>query len=234
MKRIAVLCVLLACSCVPLTAQTDVAPSPPRFSVTAFTGVRAPYGMETVSVYLPTGGYEVGQERSGGALLGADARLWLRGRVSLVGGGAFTPIGETRYFVSDSSVTRGPDWIWHESGAMWFARLGLSARFESPRSVTDPRPRPSTDLIAGAAVVREFGAYHPALNVGFAGSVPIHPGLDFSLGLENYLVFWDTDRIAPTVAGIVQRFQAEKVEEVVLRYGTSNVLQLRAGFSLHR
>ena len=229
----ALLLVLLACPISSALAQTNEMRYGPKVSITAFTGVRAPYGANVVSVYLPQDAFSVRQERSGGALLGMDARVTLRGPIGLIAGGAYSRSGEARYFLNDSTTSeRGPDWIAHSDDAMWFGRVGLAARFENPPSITDTRPRPSTDLIVGIGAVREFRDYHPAANFGFQGTLPIGRKLDFSLGLEDYFVFWRKDEITPVVTGIVQAFQDDDVDAVVLRYDTSNLLQLRVGFTL--
>ena len=231
MKTSALLAALLLCVPVAAKAQLDE-PARPLLSVTAFTGVRAPFGGGMASVLVPSGWFLVRQERTGSPALGVDARLRLRGPLSLVGGGVYTRTGQVHYFLTDTAFLQTPDWIAESSDAMWFAKLGLSARFERARSITDSRRGPSTDLVAAAAVVREFEELHPALNLGFQGSLPLRSGVEFVVGLEDYLVFWRQDRLTPSVTRIVQGFQEEAVDAVVLHYSTSNIVQLRAGITL--
>jgi hypothetical protein len=232
MKKSALLAALLLCLPALASAQTEPAAAHPLLTVTAYTGVRAPFGGGTVSVYVPSGAFLAKQERTGSPLLGVDARIRLRGPLSLVGGGVYSQEGQVQYFLSDTAFRQQPDWIAESTKAMWFAKLGISRRFERARSITDTRRLPATDLVAAAAVVREFDDFHPALNLGFQGSLPMASGVELAIGLDDYLVFWNEDRLTPNVAGIVQRFQDEPIDQVVLHYSTSNIFQLRAGVSL--
>ena len=232
MKKAALLAALLLRAPQLASAQVDEALARPLLTVTAYTGVRAPF-TSAVSVFVPGGGYGVRQERSGSALLGVDARLRLRGPIDLVGGGVYSRTGQLDYFVNDTVFFgQAPDHSTQFNDAMWFAKLGLSARFEHPRSITDSHAGPSTDLVAAAAVVRELGELYPALNLGFQGSLPIAPRVDFMLGLDDYLVFWDRDRLTPPIASVISRFETD-LDGVVLNYSTSNIVHLRAGVSVH-
>jgi hypothetical protein len=230
--RVMFLAALLLCAPAVASAQLGGDEAPARLTVSAYTGVRAPFGGGVASVFVPSGGFVVRQDRTGSPLLGVDAKLHLRGRVSLLAGGLYTQTGQVQYFLTDTTFSQGPDWISESTDPMWFGKLGLSARFEAPRSITDTRRRPSTDLFAAAAVVREFDELHPALNLGFQGSLPMARGVGLVVGIEDYLVFWDQERLAPNVAGIVQGFQEEEVQDVVLHYSTSNIIQLHLGVSL--
>jgi hypothetical protein len=231
MKKAALLAALLLSVPQLASAQGDDAPARPLLTVSAYTGARAPF-TSAVSVFVPGGGYGARQERSGSALLGVDARLRVRGPIGVVGGGVYSRTGQLQYFVTDTILGQAPDWSTQSNDAMWFAKLGLSARFESPRSITDSRARPATDLVAAAAVVREFDELYPALNLGFQGSLPVAPRVEFMLGLDDYLVFWDRDRLTPPIASVVGRFETD-LDRVVLNYSTSNIFQLRAGVSVH-
>ena len=232
MKNSALLVALLLCTPAFAGAQADAAGARPLLTVSAYTGVRAPFGGGMVSVFVPSGGFLVRQERTGSPLLGVDARLRLRGPFSLVGGGVYSQTGQVQYFLSDTTFDQAPDWAAQSTDPMWFAKLGGSVRFERPRSITDTRRTPSTDLVAAAAIVREFNRLHPALNLGFQGSLPMGRGVEFVLGLDDYLVFWGEDRLTPYIGSIVQGFQEESVEGVVLHYSTSNIFQLRAGVTV--
>jgi hypothetical protein len=230
MKKAALLAALLLRAPQLASAQVEEAPARPLLTVTAYTGVRAPF-TGAVSVFVPGGGYGARQERSGSALVGADARVRLRGPIGLVAGGVYSRTGQLQYFVADTIFGQAPDWRTQSNDAMWFAKLGLSARFERPRSITDTRPRPATDLVAAAAVVREFGERYPALNLGFQGSLPVAPRVEFMLGVDDYLVFWDRNRLTPPIASAIARFETD-LDRVVLNYSTSNIVQLRAGLSV--
>ena len=228
----AFLAALLLCAPMLASAQVVAVEPLPRFKVSAYTGVRAPFGGGLASVMVPSGEFVVRQDRSGSALLGVDAALRMRGRVSLLAGGLYTQTGQAEYFLTDTTFAQAPDWIAQSTDPMWFAKLGLSARFGPTHDVTATRRRPSTDLFAAAALVREFDEYHPAINAGFHGTLPIVRGVEVVAGIEDYLVFWDEERLAPTVAGIVQGFQEEEVQDVLLLYSTSNIFQLHFGVSV--
>ena len=217
-----------------LLASPALASAQPRLTVTPYLGVRGPYGgNDVVQVYLPESNFVLEQERSGSGAVGADLALRLYGPISLVGGGTYTRTGQVRYFTSDTSFFRTPELVAARSDGMWFAKLGLSARFEPSRSASELRRKPSTDLFVAAALVEEFDDAHPALNFGFQGSLPAAPGVEFVAGVEDYLVFWDQERLAPDVGAIVQRFYAdEEVQGVVLHYDLSNIFQLRVGARL--
>jgi hypothetical protein len=230
--RTAILAALLLCAPVLASAQVGAVEALPRLTVSAYTGVRAPFGGGLASVFVPSGEFLVRQDRSGSPLLGVDAKLRMGGRVSLLAGGLYTQTGQVQYFLSDTAFSQPPDWISQSTDPMWFAKLGASARFEPGHSITEPRWRPSTDIFAAAAVVREFEKIHPAVNFGFQGSLAMARGVEMTVGLEDYLVFWNEGRLAPAVAGIVQGFQEEEVQDVVLYYSTSNIFQLHVGLTL--
>ena len=223
---------LLLCAPVLAHGQIGADEPQPRLSVSAFTGVRVPFGGGLASVFVPGGGFLVRQDRTGSPLLGVDAQLRLRGRVSLLAGGVYSQTGQVQYFLTDTTFFQGPDWVAESTDPMWFGKLGLAARFERARSITDTRRGPSTDLFAAAAVVREFEEIHPAVNFGFRGSFPMARGVELVVGLEDYLVFWDQEKLSPAITDIVQGFQEDEVEGVVLHYSTSNIFQLHLGVSL--
>lgn len=215
------------------SAQADIAPPRPLVTVTPYTGVRVPFNGGPVTIGVPSGNFLVRAERSGSPILGADVRLRLYGPLGIVLGGAFSQSGEVDIFLSDTAFHQTPDWVAESSDAMYFARLGLSARVDAPRSIVDTRRRPSTEFVAAAGMVREFGEYHPALNLGFQGILPLTPGVEFVAGVEDYVVFWDESKVAPTLAGIVGSFQSEPVQSVSLHYDTSHILGVRVGVSLY-
>lgn len=230
MKRLAILIALLAAIPGAASAQSERLPS--KLTISPYTGVRVPFGGGLMSVYVPGGQFLAKQERTGSPLLGVEAKLLLRGPVSLIGGSAYSRSGEVQLFLSDSIFGQAPDWVAESDGAMWLNKLGLSARFESPVSITETRRRPTTDISVAAATVGELGKIHPALNLGFLGNVALSSGVDLMVGIEDYLVFWDESKVAPPMAGIVQLFRSEEVEGVELHYTTSNILQIRLGVSV--
>lgn len=224
---------LLPCAPAAGSAQLpEASDSSPRFTLTGYTGVRAPFTGGFVGVETADQSFLVRQDRGGNALLGVEARVRLRGALSLAAAGVYSQSGEVHYFLSDTIFDQGPDWLATSSDAMWFARVGPSLRVEAPRELGAARARPSTDLTAGIAVAHEFGANHPALSVGFQGSLPVGRRAEFVLGLEDYLVFWRGDALEPAIAGTLRVFEPG-VDAVALHYRTSNVLHLRIGLSVY-
>lgn len=235
-KRIALPLVLLLCG-VPGVGSAQLGSSPsPRVTITPYTGVRVPFGRSAITVFLPRDTVSVYQERGGNPLLGMEARVGVRGRVGLVAAAATSRTGEARYSFTPFDTVAGqqPDLISYNDAQMWFARVGVSALFEGERTLQDTRPRPSTELVAGAAMVHEFGSDHPALNLGFKGSLPLARGVELAVGLEDYLVFWDRAGLAPTLKDRLGRFPAfqGKGAEFRVDYGTSNIVHLRVGLTL--
>ena len=231
MKKLALLAALLVCTPALAPAQSDAPAARPRLSVTPYVGMRGPFGGEdVVQVFTARSVFLLEEERSGSATLGADVALRVLGPLSVVAGGSYGKTGQVRFFDTDTTFFRRPDLVHSRSDAMWFGKLGLSARFESPRSLTDLRARPSTDLFVGAAAVQEFDHWHPALNLGFQGALEAAPGVEFVLGLEDYLVFWDQEKLSGEMGEIVSRFYAdEEVQGVTLHYDLSNIFQVRVG-----
>jgi hypothetical protein len=222
---------LLLCAPLLAHAQQRGEEPRPRLTVSAYTGVRAPFGGGFVSAFTPTDTFVVRQDRAGSPLLGMDAKLHLRGPVSLVAGGVYSQVGEVQFFLSDTTFFQSPDWISGSTDPMWFGKLGLAAHFERERSITETSRRPSTDLFAAAAAVREFGYVHPAVNVGFQGSFPLAGAVELVVGVEDYLVFWRGSGIGPEIAERVSR-RDPRVNAVQLHFSTSNVFQLHLGASL--
>lgn len=231
MKRLALLAALLVCTPALAPAQADPPAPRPRLTVTPYVGVRGPFGGEdVVQVFTPESVFLLEEERSGSATLGAELALRVFGPISLVAGGSYGRTGQVRFFESDTTFFREPELVHSRGDAMWLGKLGLSARFESPRSLTELRARPSTDLFVGAGVVEEFDDLHPALNLGFQGAIEALPGVEFVLGVEDYLVFWDQKKLSGEVAAIVSRFYADQdVQGVTLHYDLSNIFQVRVG-----
>lgn len=231
-KLLPALCLLLLPAALPAQTQTQTFSPSSRVSLTAFTGARVPFTTGQVAFYSPDGELLVRaeQQRGGTPVLGLEGEYRVFGRLSLVGAGIYSRAGRVDFIDPDSSVTAAPLGALLYDGDTAFGRAGLSLRFEAEHSETDARPRPFTDIMAGAAVVHDMSRSHPALSVGFKGSLPVARSLEFALGVEDYFVFWDKRHI--------ERWMQERVGggdesgRVRLFYNTSNILMLRAGFTL--
>ncbi len=192
-----------------------------------------PYNTGFVSVVDAEGRpvYSVTERRGGGALLGLDASLRVAGPLAVVVGGSYGPAGISSYYVDrDPGFRDTADFRVRFTGETIFARAGLSLRLQGSSEAGEARLRPATDLFAGAGMVRQLGGNHPAANFGFRGAFPLaRRGMEFTVGLEDYLVFWDEETLAPRMADLLR--PSEEPVGAELLYDTSSVLLVRAGFS---
>jgi hypothetical protein len=211
------------------------------FAVTPYLGFRVPYG--TGDYYLTfTDGSQlvVRDERGGGSALGLMVEGQVHGPLSVVAAGTFSTGTPDDVFIPfEDGVQR----IRFDGPNIFFARAGLSYRLPEP----DPDTRrfhPAAALSVGPAMVwtrprgfDDFGVElsrnrsHFALSVAADAAQRIGTrGLAFSLGLENYLTFWNAEGIrARDEALFTDLFQ----QPVGVLYDRThaNILLLRAGVS---
>lgn len=239
MRKILLLLALVPAAA-PAGAQADFATAPSRFSLSAFTGVRVPFvtgemaGVDSLGREL----FYLREKRGGNPILGIEGRAWIAGPLSLVAAGVYSQGGDREFFATDTIFGQVPDILVRSGSNVLFARIGASARIEPQRELVQTGPRPSTDLFAGLALVRELEANSPALNLGFSGVLPVGRGVAFTLGLEDYFVFWNRQalqgRFTDRFRGLSGAREAgyDRTDMVHLFYDTSNILLLRAGVSL--
>jgi len=216
-------------------AQLDPQPVRHRWVLNAFTGVRVPYSTGFAQVTDLDGNtlFSVSEQRGGNAVLGVEGEMHAKGPVSVLAGGVFTRTGVSDFFVDRGSTFRDTaDFRIAYTGNTWFAKLGASVRLQELARPGDTRRRPATDVYAAGALVRQLDANHPALNFGFRGAFPVgERGVEFTLGAEDYLVFWNKDDLAPELSRVLQPGAGGEPVAVSFLYDTSNVLLLRAGVS---
>lgn len=216
-----------------------------RFAVTPWVGVRVGYGSGNFFVDTESGDqFLLREARGGGAALGVNAEMQLTGPLNLVTGVAYSMANEDELTVStvgdDPTITR-----WSSDGPeVWFFKAGLQYRLPDP--IPDNRRfHPAAYItVAPSLVVMDHPDFegldnddvtgttrHFGLNMGVDAVTAIGSrGLSLSLGLENYLTFWDEDRVRVRdevlLGGLFQ-------EPVQINYdaGTANILMLRAGVS---
>lgn len=214
-----------------------------RFAVTPFVGLRVPYSSGSAYLFTPDGGQMViDEERGGGPVVGAEVEARVRGPVSLLGSVGFSDAGSTDItLISTENGARTP--LRSDNPATWLARLAVAYRLPEPRP-DHRRFRPAGYVLAGPALVRTdfhdddaLGAdlsgasNHWALNLGVHAATTLgSPRLALHFGLEDYLTFWDTDRVAARDAA-AYGFLFGGGTVVDVDYSASNLVMLRAGLS---
>lgn len=234
MRYPALLLVLLLC--VPLLAEAQTASDGPgRFSVTAFTGARVPFTTGSVVVIADDGTplFTAREQRGGNPVLGLEGELGLGRGFSAIVGGTYSRTGNGEFFVDREPgfEDRGDHLVRYLSNT-WFAKAGVSLMVTGESQVRDGRAMPSTHLFAAGGMVRQFEDNHPALNLGFRGSIPVlGRGLEATIGVEDYFVFWDEDALGPVMLDVLGSVRPGGAA-AELFFDTSHLLVLRLGASL--
>lgn len=235
MRHPALLLALLVCVPAPASAQTAPGGTSGRFSVTAFTGVRVPFTTGDVVLYTDDGTplFVAREQRGGNPVLGLEGEVRLARGFSGIFGGTYSRTGEGEFFLDrDPEFHDVGDYAVRYLSNTWFAKAGLAYRVTGEDRVRDGRSMPSTDLFAAGAVVRQFDVSHPALNVGFRGSLPVlASGIEATIGLEDYFVFWDEEALAATMLEVLGPIRSGS-STAEMFYDTSHLLVVRIGMSL--
>lgn len=235
MRHTALLSALLVCMPAMASAQTAPGATSERFSVTAFTGARVPFTTGDVVLYTDDGTplFVAREQRGGNPVLGLEGEVRLARGFSAIAGATYSRTGEGEFFVDrDPEFHDVGDYIVRYLSNTWFAKAGLAYRATGENRMRDGRSMPSTDLFAAGAVVRQFDVTHPAVNFGFRGSLPvIGHGLEVTLGIEDYFVFWDEDALAATMLEVLGPVRSGG-SSAEMFYDTSHLVVLRLGMSL--
>jgi len=229
------------------TAAAAQEPAPPeqlpvsRFAITPFLGVSIPYSTGTTFVFTEEfGSFAFQDERGGSAAAGLELEARVAGPVSLLG--SFVYSGSTEQRTTLVSEEGDVTSLLSDTPEMWMGRLAVSYRLPEPRP-DNRRFHPAGMIFVGPALVRtnwadgdlgddlddithwgiNFGV-HAATRLGSSRRVALH------LGLEDYLTFWNTDRL---VARETVRFGRLFDEDTVvdMDFNASNLLLVRAGLS---
>ena len=226
------LAVLLSLAGLPAAALAQARPS--RLTVTAFTGVRAPFNTGRVAVFDSAGALLATptQQRNGNPLFGGEARLRLVGPVSLVATGVYSRAGEDWFFSPDSTGSVAPRQGVRYREETLMGRAGLSFHFASPPDRWGDGPAFSTELVVAGAEVRELRTNHPAVSIGFQGGLVLGRHFDLSVGIDDYIVMWDKGAFEPQLGSVFQRTYLPEAAGVRMQYGATNLLTLRTGLSL--
>lgn len=244
---------LLGLLALPLaaSAQNDrlLANEPPpqrlpesRFSITPYIGARVPFNSGTQVLVVENGDqYQLRWERGGAPMLGLDVTGKVRGPVQFVVGAAYSGRHDDFVTVSGPSLSDTAT----AQGAMYlFGKAGVQVRLADPNP-DNRRFHPSALITAAPSVVwvdfkdvagfpdeANDGSLHFAANLGLDAAARIGRSdtWSFTLGVQDYLVFWNSDDLAARDATLGQILLSEPVA-VNYNYSTSNILTLRFGVS---
>lgn len=216
-----------------------------RFAVTPWVGVRVGYGFGDYFVFTEAGEqFRLDENRGGGGSVGLNAEYQLHGPLNLVAGVAYSAANEDEINITTTGTTTTTETFINDGPQMWFIKAG--AQYRLPDPIPDNRRfHPAAYITVAPAVVfvdypeiegldnddvngssRHFGLNLGVDAVGNIGS----RGLAFSLGLEDYLTFWNEDRVRLRDEVLLSEFFEEPVD-INYDSGTGNILMLRAGLS---
>lgn len=213
-----------------------------RFSITPYIGARVPFNSGTQVLVVENGDqYQLRWERGGAPMLGVDVTGKVRGPVQFVVGAAYSGRHDDFVTVSGPSLSDTAS----AQGAMYlFGKAGVQVRLADPNP-DNRRFHPSALITAAPSVVwvdfkdvagfpdeANDGSLHFAANLGLDAAARIGRSdtWSFTLGVQDYLVFWNSDDLAARDATIGQILLGEPVA-VNYNYSTSNILTLRFGVS---
>ncbi len=215
-----------------------------RFAITPFVALRVPYATGDQYVFTDAGpAYLVSEERGGGAVAGAEVEMRARGPLSVLGSLAYGSNGEHQIVVTSEEGEVIP--LRADGPETFMAKLALAYRLPEPRP-DNRRFRPAGFLSVGPSLVRmdydaddEFGGSwtepinHWGLNFGIHTATTLgSPRVALHFGLEDFLTFWDTERLSERDAVIFGSVLGDESARVDFNYSASNIILLRAGISL--
>jgi hypothetical protein len=215
-----------------------------RFAITPWVGFRVPYGVGEYFVFTEVAGEQISvdEDRGGGAAVGLDAAYRIHGPLNVVAGVAYSARDEDRLSLlredgtEEAYEANGPE--------VWFIKAGLQYRLPDP--IPDYRRfHPAAYVtVAPAIVIADHPdiagldsdevngtSTHFALNLGVDASTNLGSrGLTLTFALEDYITFWDQDRMRTRDEVL---FSGLLEDNVFLEYNTlaSSVLMMRAGVS---
>jgi hypothetical protein len=213
-----------------------------KFSITPYLGVRVPFNSGT-AVLVTQGGdqFNLRWERGGGPMAGVDVTARVRGPFHFVAGAAYSGRRDDLVFLASQSAV---DTLVAQGAAYWFLKAGAQVRLADP-TPDNRRFHPSALITVAPAIVwndwneingfpdaANDGSHHFALNLGADAAARIGRSerWSFSVGLQDYLVFWDTDQLGARDAAIGEILAGEPVT-VAYDYSNSNIFTLRLGVS---
>jgi hypothetical protein len=213
-----------------------------NFSITPYFGARVPFNTGAAIVVTEGGDqFALRWERGGGPMIGVDAAARVRGPFHFVGGVAYSGRRDDLVLLQNGSTV---DTLAAQGPAYWFAKAGVQVRLADPNP-DNRRFHPSALITAAPAIVwtdwnelsgfsddANRGSHHFGLNLGADAAARIGRSetWSFTLGVQDYLVFWNTDRLTARDAAVGEALLEEPVI-VAYDYSSSNILTLRFGVS---
>jgi len=214
-----------------------------KFSITPYIGARVPFNTGT-EVLTTAGGdqFQLRWERGGGPMAGVDLTARVHGPFNFVGGAAYSGRRDDFVFLESGATTI--DTLVAQGAAYWFAKAGVQVRLADPNP-DNRRFHPSAFITVAPAIVwsdynavatfpddANASSHHFAVNLGADAAARIGRSeqWSFTLGVQDYLTFWDTDRLRARDAAVGAILAGEPVT-VAFDYGNSNILALRFGVS---
>ncbi len=185
-------------SAAPAAAQRGDTLPLPRFTVTPYLGGRIPFGTEQTFLNRDsTAGFFFDEERGGGALVGLDAEVRVRGPFSAVAGVAYSSAGGIVFTVVELGEDTSLAQRLRRTGSTYLlSKAGVAYRLPLPNPETR-RFRSVASVVAAPALVRETPAgqsaiNHPAVNLGFKALLPLGSSrVAFHMAFEDYVTFWN-------------------------------------------
>jgi hypothetical protein len=213
-----------------------------RISIMPYIGVRVPYTTGDAVFFLENGDqFRISSQRGGGPMAGVDVMARLKGPVNFVAGAAYSGKREDVLRINDLQLdTTGEVTI--DGASYWFAKAGLAFRLADP--APDNRHfHPSAFITVAPAMVwvdygdisgfpgdanRSVSNFALDLGVDAAARIGRTSRWSFSIGVQDFLAFWNTDSL---------RARDEVVGTALLGgpvlidydYNTSNIVTLRFG-----
>jgi hypothetical protein len=214
-----------------------------RFAVTPWVGLRVPYGTSDYFAITEGGDqFTLDEDRGGGLALGVNAQYQLTGPLNLVAGAAYSAGDEDKIRVTDPNDNT--ETFISDGSQVWFFKAGLQYRLPDP-APDSRRFHPAAYItVAPSVVVMDFPDFEGfdsddvngrstnfGLNLGVDAATNLGSrGLTLDFGLEDYVTFWDEDRVRVRDESLLSGLFAEPV---VVEYNglAANILLLRAGVS---
>ncbi|HEX8904211.1 MAG TPA: hypothetical protein VF771_05175 [Longimicrobiaceae bacterium] len=213
-----------------------------RLTIMPYLGVRVPYTTGNSVLFLENGDqFRISSERGGGPMAGVDVMARVKGPIHFVGGVAYSGRREDVLRIDDlQGDTTG--FVTTDGASYWFAKAGLAFRLAEPNP--DNRHfHPSAFItVAPALVWQDYGDIEGfpadanrsttnfALNLGADAAARIGRSSrwSFSVGVQDFLTFWNNDSISARDATVGQLLLGGPVT-IDYDYNTSNVFTIRFG-----
>ncbi|HSU15424.1 hypothetical protein [Longimicrobium sp.] len=215
-----------------------------RISVMPYIGARVPYTTGDVVLFTQGGDqFRIATQRGGGPMLGVDVMARVRGPINVVGGVAYSGKREDVLRFQDLQADSSVD-VTTDGPRYWMAKAGVVFR------LADPEPdnrhfHPSAFITVAPALVwvdyddvsgfpdaANKSTTNFALNLGADASARIGrtSRWAFTIGLQDFLTFWNTDSMTARDVTIGEALTGEPVV-IDYDYNTSNIFTLRFGVS---